>query len=29
VTPQQMAANIAASQSSYSKSIVAKKKVSA
>ena len=29
VTPQQMAANIAAAQSSYSKSIAAKKKVSA
>jgi predicted dehydrogenase len=29
VTPQQMAANIAAAQSSYAKSIVAKKKVSA
>jgi len=29
VTPQQMAANIAAAQSSYSKSVAAKKKVSA
>lgn len=29
MTPQQMAANIAAAQSSYSKSIGAKKKVSA
>jgi hypothetical protein len=28
VTPQQMAANLAASQSSYTKSLAAKKKVS-